>query len=385
MKLSIPRPSLVEALQTCAPAAKASQVIPILSHVLLTASTDRLTFRATDTEVTIETSRIATVESAGGATVDLRSLLGLVKAFDADEVSLEWTSNQIATLPGKLTVASGRSRYELPSRPEDQFPVANEEGMTDDPLEIGAEDFRLLLKSSAFAMGDQADGSFCRGVWISAKSKILTLFATNGKRLVSRRVAAGGNLASSFIPSHGVRAIASFAPIGEDVMANLSVGDSHIAFRFLDTSLLVRCIDAPSAPDFAGESKKHAAQQWVKGVNVPLLLAAIRRAMTIRDDGSSRASAIMELAISPGTLNIAARRSDAAGKEEVGADADFSLETEVEARYLAEFLESLDCERIAIGTNGPTLPFIFRQVDEIGDDSPTVEYILMPISKGLNT
>src|SRR3954452_2433308 len=116
MKLTCQRDGLLTACQLVSAAVPTRTTKEILSSVKAVAQDDALTLIAFDTEVGIRYELRGNVVSRAGASIlPINQLSQILKESSDDEISLD--SN-----PEGTKVKVGRSRFELPTRPVDEFP-----------------------------------------------------------------------------------------------------------------------------------------------------------------------------------------------------------------------------------------------------------------------
>src|SRR6201999_3584110 len=90
------------------------------------AEPDRLTFSATDLDMEIIDEAPAQVDQGGQITAPAHTLYEIVRKLpEGADVSLAFTGED-----PRLTVAAGRSRFNLPVLPAGDFPVMSAEGFS---------------------------------------------------------------------------------------------------------------------------------------------------------------------------------------------------------------------------------------------------------------
>ena len=105
MNISLPRTTLLQAIQRCQNIVEKRSTVPILSNILLHAEGQTLLITATDLEVGIRSREDAKVHSPGAITVSARKLFDIVKELDTDQdVHLETTDTFVS-------IRCGRSRF----------------------------------------------------------------------------------------------------------------------------------------------------------------------------------------------------------------------------------------------------------------------------------
>jgi DNA polymerase-3 subunit beta len=118
MKLSIPRDTLVSAVQLVTRAISTRSMLPSLAGVLFTTGGGRLTLKATDMEMSL-TCTVGDVAAERDGTVLLpgRLLADVVRSLPTGSVGLEQRPEQ-----RDVEITAGGARFHLRTLPEEDFP-----------------------------------------------------------------------------------------------------------------------------------------------------------------------------------------------------------------------------------------------------------------------
>lgn len=119
MKATIERATLLRCLSHVQSVVERRNTIPILSNVLIEAGQDgTLRVMATDLDLqVVEHMQAVSVEAPGAITVSAHLLFDIARKLpDGSQVSLQTADN-------RMVVKAGRSRFQLPTLPRDDFPV----------------------------------------------------------------------------------------------------------------------------------------------------------------------------------------------------------------------------------------------------------------------
>ena len=168
MKLTCQRDGLFMACQMVAAAVPARTTKEVLSCVKAVAQDDSLTLIAFDTEVGIRYEmRGVMVKRAGSGILPINQLTQILRETSDDEISLD--ANEEGTV-----AKVGTSRFELPTRPVEEFPDIpefNDEGRYH---EITAGILRTMINRTAFAADkkDSASRFALKGVLWEAEGKV---------------------------------------------------------------------------------------------------------------------------------------------------------------------------------------------------------------------
>jgi DNA polymerase-3 subunit beta len=374
MKLTCQRDALLTACQLVSAAVPARTTKEILSSVKAVAQDDALTLIAFDTEVGIRYElRGNLVSRAGSAILPINQLSQILKESGDEEISLDAT-------PEGTRVKAGTSRFELPTRPVDEFPdiPAFDDGGR--YHEITAGILRTMIKRTAFA-ADKKDsgGRFAlKGVLWEAEGKVARLVATDTKRL-----ALCEGPASVYGPADSVKSTHLVPPKaitllernltddGELVRIGLRANDA--LFQTERAMIYTTLVHGKYPPyrDIIGQTRKGAA------VQIPLpvegFLGRLRQAAIVTDDESKR----VEMTFAPGKVGMQARGAETGSSEVELPLPEYDgpkVEIAFDPSYLIEFLRALEGEpTVTLEMTDGTKPALFK----CGDG---YVYLVMPLA-----
>ena len=126
MKVTLERAALLKSLGHVHRVVERRTTIPILSNALLQAEGRSLFLKATDLDLEITETVAADVAQSGATTLPAHVLYEIVRKLpDGAQVSLEGGGDN-----GQLILRSGRSRFQLQSLPESDFPDLKADDLT---------------------------------------------------------------------------------------------------------------------------------------------------------------------------------------------------------------------------------------------------------------
>ena len=181
MKATIERATLLRCLSHVQSVVERRNTIPILSNVLIEAAPDAtVRLMATDLDLQIvETMPAAAVDQPGAITVSAHLLFDIARKLpDGSQVSLETADN-------RMIVKAGRSRFQLPTLPRDDFPVIVE-GDLPTSFEIPARVLAELIDRTRFAISTEETRYYLNGIFLHVSDEaqpVLKAAATDGHRL----------------------------------------------------------------------------------------------------------------------------------------------------------------------------------------------------------
>ena len=181
MKATIERATLLRCLSHVQSVVERRNTIPILSNVLIEAAPDAtVRLMATDLDLQIvETMPAAAVDQPGAINVSAHLLFDIARKLpDGSQVSLETADN-------RMIVKAGRSRFQLPTLPRDDFPVIVE-GDLPTSFEIPARVLAELIDRTRFAISTEETRYYLNGIFLHVSDEaqpVLKAAATDGHRL----------------------------------------------------------------------------------------------------------------------------------------------------------------------------------------------------------
>ncbi|AUH64766.1 DNA polymerase III subunit beta [Paracoccus zhejiangensis] len=370
MKFSIERAVLVKAVSQAQSVVERRNTIPILANVLIEATAEGVSFRATDLDTEVVDRAPAQVERPGATTVSAAMLNEIARKLpDGSLVNI--ASDDAA---GRLTVQAGKSNFSLATLPREDFPVmASTEYAANFSAPAGV--LRRLFDKSKFAISTEETRYYLNGVYMhvaqSEEGPVLRCVATDGHRLA--RIDAplpegAANMPGVIVPRKTVAELRKLLD-EDDAAIAVSVSETKVRFATATITLTSKVIDG-TFPDYSrvipsGNTRKLE-------VDAGDFAKAVDRVATV----SSERSRAVKLALDEDRLILSVNAPDAgAADEELAvAYADDPLEIGFNAKYLQEIASQVDRENAVFLFNGSGDAALIRE----GGDTSAV-YVVMPM------
>ena len=370
MKLTIERGALLKSLGHVQNVVERRNTIPILSNVLLEAGSNALGLTATDMDLTIIERVPVSVGTGGAATVPAHTLYDIVRKLpEGSQVEIDGGGEG-----GQATVRAGRSKFNLPTLPREDFPATAGSELPH-RFSLPAKDLRSLIDRSRFAISTEETRYYLNGIYLHvAEDKgggHLRAVATDGHRLarVEMEVPKGaGGMPGVIVPRKTVLELRKLVEESEEEV-QISLSETKIRIAIGEAALTSKLIDG-TFPDY--DRVIPSNNDKILEVDCKSFAEAVDRVSTI----STEKSRAVKLAIESGSLVVSATSPENGTAVE-----------ELEVRYLASPLE--------IGFNSRYLLDITEQIDGDGAQfvmsdagSPTIVrdsadasalYVLMPM------
>ncbi len=370
MKVTLERGALLKSLSHVHRVVERRNTIPILSNVLLQARDGALLLRATDLDLEITESVAADVGQPGATTLPAHTLYDIVRKLpEGGQVSLETSGDS-----GQLLLRSGRSRFNLQSLPESDFPDLTAGDLTH-RFSLNAADLKKLIDKTQFAISTEETRYYLNGIFMHTIEvdghMMLRAVATDGHRLA--RVELPAPAGSAGMPGVIVprKAVAEVQKLVEDLGAEIVIemSTTKARFTFGPVVLTSKLIDG-TFPDYnrvipTGNDK-------FLTVDCAPFAAAVDRVSTI----SSERGRAVKLALTEGKLTLSVTNPDSgSATEELEVDYDSTpIDIGFNARYLLDITSQLDSDTALFKLADPGSPTVIQD-----RDGAAALYVLMPM------
>lgn len=367
MRVTVERAALLKALGHVQSVVERRNTIPILSNVLIEAEEDGLRLMATDLDLQIVETAPAQTVQRGAITVAAHTIFDIVRKLP-DGANIE-----LSAADGRLSVSSGRSRFQLATLPRDDFPVFAE-GDLPFTFSMPAASLRQTIDRTRFAISTEETRYYLNGIFLHVTDEAkpaLRAVATDGHRLA--RVAmprpdGAAGMPDIIVPRKAVQEVRKLLDeVDGDVKIALS--QSKIRFAFENATLTSKLIDG-TFPDYSRVIP--TANDRLLVVNTKLLSDGVDRVSTIATEKTRAVKLSMET--DKITLSVTSPESGTAAEEVTAQYSAPALEIGFNSRYLMDILGQIEGEAVEIHLADASSPTLIRETSE----SPAL-YVLMPM------
>ncbi|WP_266035198.1 DNA polymerase III subunit beta [Brucella intermedia] len=343
MRVSIDRSQLAHALATVNRAIESRNSIPILANVLLAVEDGQLRLTGTDLDVEITTSLPVLDCQPGSVTVPGKMLADIAKRATSDIT--------LALDGGRLTVASGRSRYKLDVLPAEDFPSFSA-GKFDTTLDL---DLAALVAPCVHCISTDETRYYLAGVYLHTVDGRLVAVATDGHRLM-RNTGPEGTL------EYGVILPRKFVGLLPKGAVTIELSQNKVRVTSGSTVITSKLIDG-TFPDYVRVIP--TGNSNVLTVDRQALMKAVERVAAVADDKSRAVKFAVDDVL---RLMLADKASDEVSIEFEGEP----LEIGFNARYVNDMLGALDEPNVRFALGDAGMPAVVK-----GDGEWTA--VLMPL------
>ncbi|QTQ12964.1 DNA polymerase III subunit beta [Treponema parvum] len=176
MKFSFDRDSMIKEIAIAQEIITNKSPISILSNILLEASKNTLTIKASDTSVNFITHIPVNVEEEGSTTIYCDKFMSILSSLPQGEIEFEQEDIKVTIRP-----VSKKIKFQLKSIAGDKFPEIASTGETF--FEVSAKDFKEMISQTIFSVSEDGNRYFMTGVFFTKKEENLVMVATDGRRL----------------------------------------------------------------------------------------------------------------------------------------------------------------------------------------------------------
>ncbi|MBX9896965.1 MAG: DNA polymerase III subunit beta [Qipengyuania sp.] len=373
MKATIERATLLRCLSHVQSVVERRNTIPILSNVLIDASADGdLKVMATDLDLqVVEHMAAASVEAAGAVTVSAHLLFDIARKLpEGSQVSLETSDN-------RMTVKAGRSRFQLPTLPRDDFPVIVE-GDLPTSFELPARTLAELIDRTRFAISTEETRYYLNGIFLHVSDEdqpVLKAAATDGHRLARftlPRPEGAAGMPDVIVPRKAVAELRKLLEEALDGNVEIDLSASKIRFTLGGEGGVVltsKLIDG-TFPDYSrviptGNDKllKLDPRSFYQGVD---------RVATIATEKTRAVK--MGLDKDKVTLTVTSPDNGTATEEVASEYSADPFEIGFNAGYLKDILGQIDSDTVEMHLADAGAPTLIRK-----DENSPALYVLMPM------
>ncbi len=366
MKFSIQREQLLKPLQTIVGVVERRQTLPVLSNVLVSVKDGTLSMTTTDLEVEM----IATVGIEGGengdTTIPARKFVDICRALP-DGATLKVSQDPEKE---RVTVRSGKSRFNLSTLPVTDFPNVDE-AATQFTFNISQNVIKQLIEKTSFAMAQQDVRYYLNGLLLEVAPGRVTSVATDGHRLAlcSQEVdVQPSDVIQIIVPRKGVMELVKLVE-GEDAAVEVQVGSNHIKIRFGDYVFTSKLIDG-KFPDYERVIPRNSDKNIIANRD------NLRQAFVRTSILSNEKYRGIRFKLSPGLLQAQANNPEMEeAEEEIEVEYQGSeLEIGFNVSYLVDALSAVSDETVNVELGDPNSSCVIR-----GSEDQTCTYVIMPM------
>ncbi len=361
------RDALLKPLQIVSGIVERRHTLPILANILIRKDGSQLSFLSTDVEIQISTrAEIGAGSEKEATTVAARKLLDILRAMPEGEVSLALNSK-------KLTVQSGKSRFNLQTMDASDFPTVSVPESYVTTLSLPQKTLKHLLQMVHIAMAQQDIRYYLNGLLLVVEGTQIRAVATDGHRLAYSAVTAEGEHARQevILPRKTILELQRLLD-ESDSPVQIQLASNQARFTFQDIELVTKLVEG-KFPDYQRVIPSGYQKNFL--INREALLRSLQRVAILTSDKFKG----VRCQLGDNTMRLSSTNADQEeAQEELEVDyAHEALDIGFNVSYLQDVLNNLRCENIQLSYGDANSSALISLPTE-GEDS-SFKYVVMPM------
>ena len=368
MKFNLNQQDLQKSLNYCQGVIEKRSTLPILSNVLLEASSSKLTITATDLDL-IFIHQISNVEilEEGKTTTSSSIMYDIVRKFSSGK-----KINFSTVGENKIHLESEKSDFNLNCINASEFPLTDENFNQND-FTINSKHFLKLLNKCKFSISNDETRHYLSGIYLhqtEVEDKVyLTAVATDSHRMsISKiRINEKINFDPIILPKKTIFQLCNLLDSydGDIKISNLK---SKIKFELTNSILISKLIDG-KFPNYIQVIPKN--NQKKLETDLKPFLGSIDRVASVSLDKKDG----VKFQLSQDNLNLSVNNTNSGdGNETLNVKFNYDLEISFNSRYLIDVASQLEGDRIELFFNDTGSPALIKDPSDF--DSI---YVVMPM------
>lgn len=366
MKFKIKNNELSGKLALVARTIATGGVNPALGGILLEADQGRLSFSATDGNLSmrVPVHTEGAIESSGKVLLPGRLFADISRLLGSGEADIEYLSSERT-----VAVRSGSSKFNLRTLNDQDFPPLPE--AAGDTIPLNRESLAETIDLVARAASRDDMRPVLTSVQVLASGNELTMVATDSYRLAVKQTRLAEPVPTDLdrnIPANALKELSRLLANSDIDTVRLSVTDRVVVFNVDGTVLSTTTVE--------GQFPKYQQlfpETWDHDVRLPRveLLESVRRVSQMAQKNRP-----LKVALTPGELTISAETPDLGDAEEkMPANFDGEeLAIGFNHEFFREGLEAIKGDEVMLRLISPLRPGLVQPVD-----SEDYRYLVMPI------
>lgn len=370
MKFSVSSSELLKKLSISSGVIASNTVLPILEDFLFKLVNNELTIIASNLETTSINNLEVAMEEGGEIAVPAKILMETLKALPDQPITFEVDGSNRAI---KITSAYGR--YKLAGdNPEDypELPAMEDVNV----IKISSDILSKVLVKTLFATSNDELRVAMQGLYFQIEEKKIIFVATDAHKLVKYSFnTEGEQKPSSFIvPKKGLSLLKG--ALGQNADIEISYNKNNVFFKFDDSEVIIRLIDA-RYPDYNAVIPYDNAN--ILTLDRAEFQSSLRRISIYANKSTNQ----VVLNISEGSLTISSQDLDFSNEatEQMGCDYEGDPMTiGFNAKFLIEMLGVIGVDRVSFKLSTPTRAGILVPTEEEAGEELIM--LVMPVMMG---
>lgn len=358
MKINISKDNLLEGLSKVGKAISGKSLIQSLSGVYLESKGDKVIFRGSDTDISIETVVGAEVLIEGSLLLDYKLFSEIIRRLPNDSISIDSEEG------AEVSINCKKSNFKLLTMDHaeyPQFPKLDDEKTIS--VKIPQSDFKEIINKVYFAASLDDTRPILKGTLIEIKDRKLNLAALDGYRVSTSSLNIDIDVEVSVVPDtkHLVEVSKLLGQVG---VVEIGFTDNNILFKMDNTTTLCRLLEGKFVNYVSIIGPFMDEYKYKFDINRNEIINALDRATLLSKGKDGRNLIKIKIEKDSDTLNIVSRSTLGNSTEEViiNDSEGFTEEFEIafNSTYLNDIFKHIDNEDLTFYLNSNINPCIIR-------------------------
>lgn len=364
MKFTCERSILIKEISIAHEIISTKNAISILSNVYLETNNNTLIIKASDVNVSFQTSLPVNSIENGSTTVFCDKLLGILSSIPDGEIEFELKDNKIIIKPSFKKI-----KFQLKSISSEKYP----EFPASDSInffEIPIKNFKAMITQTIFSISDDETRYFMNGIFLDyVDNSKLIMVATDGRRLayINNTFNDLPEFSGIIVPPKILSLILKKA--SDEGNIAIGISEKNIFFKLGPYNFSSNLIDG-NFPNYSRVIPEE--QEYSFSVLRSELLDALKRVSLLVEQKSRR----IFLSVDSGVLTISSDDGDfGAAREEIPCKYDGeNFVIALNHKYLEEPLKAIQGESAIIKFTDPT-----KAITLLSSEEEEYFHIIMPM------
>jgi DNA polymerase-3 subunit beta len=354
---------LLNGIQTVQNVITTKSALPILSHILIETYQDKIKLTATDLDIGISCEIPVNIQETGAITVPAKRFSDIIRELPGNDVDITTKKNNLVTIETESCQFKimGLAREEFPKLPE----FKDKEVVT-----LEQEVLKEMLSLTSFAASFDETRYILNGILFRINKNILTLVATDGKRLaiIEKKIDHGIDKdVSLIVPIKTIHELTR--NLKDEGEISLVLGANQVLFGLGNVVVISRLIEG-EFPDYK-QVIPPLSDNKIKADRTQFLLAVKRAALLSTPDYQAVKFEVFKnkVVVSKSTPDIGESH------EEVGVEySGKEMVIGFNPNYLIDVLKNLNTDSIELELTDGEKPGVIRMNGYV--------YIVLPMRLG---
>ncbi len=368
MNIECPQEKLKEAVNYAERIAGKHMTLPVLSCLLLDASSkNALIIKSTNLDIGFEFSIPAKINETGIVAVPGSVLNSFIGSVTGGEKGVTLVLDQ-----NNLKISTSRSSGTIKTIPHEDFPSIPR-ASTENSFTLNAHEFVKGLKSVWYSSSISSVKPELSSVYVYCEGEYVVFVATDSFRLAEKKVKVRKNkdFGQILIPFKNIpEIIRVLESINDDV--EVCLDKNQISFTYKGLYLISRVIDGVF-PDYKQIIPKQSTTEAI------VLKQDLINALKISNIFSDKFNQInIKIDIENKQVQIKTKNNDV-GENSTSLDSAItgeSIEINFNYKYIVDCFQSIDSDSVSLSFNGLNRPLIITPVSDT-----TFRYLVMPMNR----